>query len=112
MLTRSQLIAIITDNQHSISKRPAVHPKDFCLEWIPKLYGIQPGETYFTKACIREFIRQCEGMNLNEANIRSNWSWMGERDKFPDYLPVIRGHVHKQYRALEALEALPRYNLD
>ena len=113
VLTRSAVAQKLQDNSVGSAGGKGLEPQEFCELWIPKIYGVYPGEELYVKACIKEFITLIRPIGFTERLIRANWVWMGERKhKYPEYLGVILGLAHKQYSALECLGSLPRRTIE
>lgn len=85
-----------------------MEPEEFCEIWIPKLYGIYPGENLYRKACIQEMTRH---LPAEASNAYRNWHWTNGRTEYPKYLPAFLELLDQKYAILEKLDALPRYTI-
>lgn len=106
-LSRSDIAKQLGDNPERSAGDIRLEPEEFCNKWIPKIYGIQPGESLYTKACIEEFLLILGTTGLTERSIRSNWSWLGGQRRYPSYLPIVLRLVDRQYGVLDLLGYLP-----
>jgi len=73
----------------------------FCSEWIPKLYGLLPGEYGYKKACIVELVRIIGG-EITFSNIQKNWKWGEGRHDYPKvYVDRLLELTDARYRTIE-----------
>ncbi|MEH2393853.1 MAG: hypothetical protein V7K21_20040 [Nostoc sp.] len=85
-----------------------LEPQEFCEKWIPKLYGVYPGEYLYRKACILEFLRLLPQV-VEFQTIEKNWKWGTSRDSYPKYLASVLLLADQMYKVREALGVLPKY---
>jgi len=84
---------------------------EFCQLWIPKLYGVLPGEYGYKKACIVE-LRRLLNNTVSFRSIEVNWRWDGGQKKYPAYIDPYLVLAHQLYLIKEALGVLPKYSSD
>jgi hypothetical protein len=82
-----------------------VNIEEFCSIWIPKLYGIHPGEYGYKKACILELVKLTENAITYES-IRRHWKWEDGKQDYPIYINPLLSLAHQRYAVLEALGKL------
>lgn len=85
--------------------------EEFCQNWIPKLYGFQPDEYGYRKACIAELARLMDGA-ITAKGIDKNWKWNDGKEEYPSYVKPILSFAHQRYVIMEALGVLPKYTID
>lgn len=88
------------------AKDRPLEPLDFCREWIPKLYGIQPDERGFKAESIRELSRITD---IGEASISANWG--ADFSDRPKWVPKVLQREHMLNLVREAV-ILPPETLD
>ncbi len=93
------------------SQKPALNIEEFCLEWIPKLYGIHPDDRLYRKACIREMVRLMQGA-VKPSSVDKNWDFLEPDKGYPSYVKPVLTLAHQQYRIMETLGVLPKFTLD
>lgn len=89
--------------------RKTLELEDFLHRWIPKLYGIQPDEYGFRKACITELSRLMSGV-ITARGIDKNWKWQNGQTDYPPYVKPLLDLADEKYRIMEQLKVLPNYN--
>lgn len=105
-MTVQKLVVVLREREQY-----KVEPEEFCEKWIPKLYGIEPGQHFFKLACIQEFKKHLDNLDVDSAY--KNWRWGDNvKEQYPQYLPSVLKLLDKQYSALEILGGLPRYSID
>ena len=70
-------------------------PKDYCEKWIPLLYGVNPREYGYRKACVHEL------SNRTGFAIKTVQNWGSEFEKAPVQAKIICGLIDK-LRMVEA----------
>jgi hypothetical protein len=85
-----------------------VNIEEFCAIWIPKLYGIQPNEYGYRKACMNELVRLTEG-SASYNTIDKNWQWTNGEEKYPSYMKPLLNLAHQRYSVLDALGELRKH---
>jgi len=91
-----------------LQQRKALNIEEFCQNWIPKLYGLQPDEYGYRKACITELTRLMEGA-ITAKGIDKNWKWNDGQEEYPGYVRPLLSLAHQKYTIMEALGVLPKY---
>lgn len=85
-------------------------PEQFANTWITKLYGLEPGDDLYRKACIQEF---CRFLKVKKRNAYKNWVWTGDRKhEYPKDLPAILWLLDQRYKVMEAVGCLPKYTIE
>lgn len=83
----------------------------WCKKWIPRLYGIHPGEPQWRMACLSEFILLLEPYGIaNWHSMRTNWNWE-ETTEFPLYLVGVLKPYDLIYTLLATVGSLPKRNI-
>lgn len=93
-----------------LSGKTTIHPAEFFARWIAKIYGVYPDEQNYRQACLAELMTNLNGVVTRESII-GNWRWEGEKQQYPNYLPVMLFQIHLRYCLLDALNLLPRRSL-
>ena len=83
-----------------------MHPKDYCVRWIPELYGIQPSEWGYKAACIRELSKVTGAV---EGTIKG---WGADFNKHPGYVAIMLDYVNALREISTSAKILPPPDLD
>ena len=108
-----QVMPVLTpDSYRKIQSREGkLEPQEFCEKWIPKMYGVYPGEYLYRKACIQEFAKLLPEA-VDHKTIERNWRWGTQNDYYPRYLPAVLLLADQMYKVREALDVLPRHTVE
>lgn len=95
-----------------LNEQVEISTDDFFKTWIPKLYGVFPGESLYKAACIKEIIDLCHN-KVSKTTITQRWCWEPNSHRYyvPDYFQAIIILAHRIYLAATALNSLPRKNI-
>ncbi|BAZ39440.1 hypothetical protein NIES4101_53930 [Calothrix sp. NIES-4101] len=84
-----------------------VNVSEFCEKWIPKIYGVQPGERGYRTACVSE-LAQIVGTLASFQSIYTNWNIKDDENGYPKYVKQMLDFADKEHTIAETLGLLPR----
>jgi len=92
-------MATLTIN-HPCLRLKRLDIETFCELWIPKLYGLQPDERGYKKACISELAKIVG--DISPSNIQKNWKWGKGEKEYPKWVDRMLELTDARYKTIEA----------
>lgn len=83
-----------------------MHPQDYCIKWVPRLYGIHPEDRGFKARSITELARVT---GLKEGSIKG---WGADYEKHPAIVATLLSYVDFILEIEQTLEHSPLPPLD